>query len=82
MDLELDKRILKTPLSGFDKDEAKKCLYLSKKGYFGNYVEDFEDISKLPFGTLGACEFRLNELFEEYELLDSENKYIPFGVKK
>lgn len=161
----MDKRILKTPLSGFDKDEAKKCLYLSKKGYFGNYVEDFEDISKLPFGTLrciedgffspdvdgkdlytfflpeewvapehsetyrpfsldefrskfpllsaitfrekddgivftlcflgysvykdndykfvtlGACEFRLSELFKEYELLDSEDKFVPFGVK-
>ena len=165
--MDLDKRILKNPLSGFDKDEAKMCLFLSKKGYFGNFVEDFEDVSKSPFGTLrymvdgffspdvdgndlytfflpeefvnpeppktyrpfnldefrskfpllsvitfrekdvgtvytqcflgyteyegfkdhepfvtlGSCEFRLNELFEEYELLDSENKYIPFGVK-
>lgn len=161
----MDKRILKNPMSGFDTDETKMCLYLSKKGYFGNYVEDFEDVSKLTFGTLrctvdgffspdengkdlftfflpeecvnpepseeyrpytleeflskfpllspitfrekdggivftlcflgysvykdndykfvtlGACEFRLSELFEEYELLDSENRYIPFGVK-
>lgn len=161
----MDKRILKNPLSGFDIDEAKRCLYVSKKGYFGNFVEDFEDISKSTFGklrcikdgffspcedgkdlytfflpeefvssepneeyrpytldefrskfpllstitfrekdtetvftlcflgysvyknndyepfvTLGACEFRLSELFEEYELLDSD-KFIPFGVK-
>lgn len=164
----MDKRILKKPLSGFDTDETKMCLYLSKKGYFGNYVEDFEDVSKLTFGTLrctvdgffspdengkdlftffipeecvnppepneeyrpftleefrskfpllssitfrekdtetvytfcflgyteykdndyepfvtlGACEFHLEELFKEYELLDSENKYVPFGVKE
>lgn len=161
----MDKRILKNPLSGFDTDEVKRCLYTSKKGYFGNFVEDFEDVHQLTFGTLkrtvdgffspdengkdlftfflpedwvspepeeeyrpytleeflskfpllspitfrekdggivftlcflgysvykdndykfvtlGACEFRLSELFEEYELLDSENRYIPFGVK-
>lgn len=161
----MDKRILKNPLSGFDVDEAKRCLYLSKKGYFGNFVEDFEDVSQQPFGTLrymvdgffspnedghdlytfflpedwvktepkedyrpftleefrskfpllspitfrekdggtvftqcflgyteteyhdpfvtlGACEFFLEELFEEYELLDSENKFVPFGVRE
>lgn len=162
----MDKRILKNPLSGFDTDEVKRCLYSSKKGYFGNFVEDFEDVSGLTFGTLrctvdgffspnekdlftffipedcvnppepseeyrpftleefrskfpllspitfrekdggivytqcflgytenkdncyepfvtlGACEFRLSELFEEYELLDSEDKYVPFGVKE
>ena len=158
----MDKRILKNPLSGFDTDEVKRCLYTSKKGYFGNYVDDFEDVSKLRFGTLkcikngalqpnedefylfflpedyvspepseeyrpytleefrakfpllsaitfrekdtgtvftlcflgyteaeyhepfvtlGACEFHLEELFEEYELLDSENKYVPFGME-
>lgn len=161
----MDKRILKNPLSGFDTDEIKRCLYTSKKGYFGDCFEDFNDLSKLTFGTLrclkngafspyengkelflfflpedyvspepseeyrpytleefrskfpllsvitfrekdggtvftfcflgysvyddndykfvtlGACEFRLSELFKEYELLDSENKYVPFGVK-
>lgn len=161
----MDKRILKKPMSGFDTDEVKRCLYTSKKGYFGNFVEDFEDVRQLTFGTLrctvdgffspdengkdlftffipedyvspepseeyrpftleefrskfpllssitfrekdggtvftlcflgysvyedndykfvtlGACEFRLSELFEEYELLDSENKYVPFGAK-
>lgn len=161
----MDKRILKNPLSGFDTDEVKRCLYTSKKGYFGNFVEDFEDVRQLTFGTLrctvdgffspdengkdlytfflpedwvshepeeeyrpytleefrskfpllspitfrekdggivftlcflgysvykdndykfvilGACEFRLSELFKEYELLDSENKYVPFGAK-
>lgn len=161
----MDKRILRNPLSGFDTDEVKRCLYTSKKGYFGSYVDDFEDVSKLTFGTLrctvdgffspdengkdlftfflpeecvnpepseeyrpytleefrskfpllspitfrekdggtvytfcflgysvykdndykfvtlGACEFRLSELFKEYELLDSENKYVPFGAK-
>ena len=162
----MDKRILKNPISGFDGTEARKCLYLSKKGYFGNCFEDFSDLSKITFGTLkclrngvfspsengnelfyfflpedyvspepneeyrpytleefrskfpllspitfrekdggivftlcflgytqyegfkdhdpfvtlGACEFRLSELFEEYELLDSD-KFIPFGVK-
>lgn len=158
----MDKRILKNPLSGFDTDEVKRCLYTSKKGYFGSYVDDFEDVRQLTFGTLrcvedglfspnedefysfflpedyvspepseeyrpfnldefkskfpllssitfrekdtetvftlcflgyteykdyepfvtlGACEYHLDELFEEYELLDSENKYVPFGVK-
>lgn len=162
----MDKRILKNPISGFDGTEAKKCLYLSKKGYFGNCFEDFSDLSKITFGTLkcfkngvfspsengqeffyfflpedyvgpepsetyrpytleefrskfpllsvitfrekdtetvftlcflgysvykdndyepfvtlGACEFHLEELFKEYELLDSEDKYVPFGVK-
>lgn len=162
----MDKRILKNPISGFDGTEAKKCLYLSKKGYFGSCFEDFSDLSKTTFGTLkcfkngvfspsengkeffyfflpedyvspepneeyrpftleefrskfpllspitfrekdtgtvytqcflgytenkdncygpfvtlGACEFFLEELFEEYELLDSEDKYVPFGVK-
>ena len=48
----MDKRILKNPLSGFDTDETKMCLCLSKKGYFGNCAEDFEDVSKLTFGTL------------------------------
>lgn len=52
----MDKRILKNPLSGFDIDEAKRCLYLSKKGYFGNFVEDFEDVSQQPFGTLRYME--------------------------
>lgn len=163
----MDKRILKNPLSGFDTDEVKRCLYSSKKGYFGDCFEDFEDLSKLTFGTLrymvdgafspcedgsdlytfflpedyvgpepseayrpytleefrskfpllstitfrekdtetvftlcflgysvykdndfepfvtlGACEFHLEELFKEYELLDSENKYVPFGTFK
>ena len=162
----MDKRILRNPLSGFDSDETKMCLYLSKKGYFGNFVEDFEDVHQLTFGTLrctvdgffspdengkdlftfflpeecvnpepseeyrpytleefrskfpllspitfrekdggtvytfcflgysvykdndykfvtlGACEFRLSELFEKYELLDSENKFVPFGTFK
>ena len=156
----MDKRILKNPLSGFDTDEVKRCLYTSKKGYFGSYVDDFEDVRQLTFGTLrcvedglfspnedefypfflpedyvspepseeyrpytleefrskfpllsvitfrekdggtvytqcflgyydyepfitlGACEFHLEELFKEYELLDSENKYVPFGVKE
>lgn len=161
----MDKRILKNPLSGFDADKAKMYLYSDKKGYFGSFVDDFDDISQLEFGTLriikdglfswngekfysfflpedyvspepseeyrpytleefrskfpllsaitfrekdtetvftfcflgyteyknndyepfvtlGACEFHLEELFEEYELLDSENKYVPFGTFK
>lgn len=163
----MDKRILKNPLSGFDTDEVKRCLYTSKKGYFGSYVDDFEDVRQLTFGTLryvvdgffspdengkdlftfflpedyvspepseeyrpytleefrskfpllspitfrekdtetvytfcflgysvykdndyepfvtlGACEFHLEELFKEYELLDSEDKYVPFGTFK
>lgn len=161
----MDKRILKNPLSGFDTDEVKRCLYTSKKGYFGSFVDDFEDVRQLTFGTLrcvedglfspdkvefysfflpedyvgpepseeyrpytleefrskfpllstitfrekdtktvytfcflgyteykdndyepfvtlGACEFHLEELFKEYELLDSENKYVPFGTFK
>ena len=164
MEIGLDKRILKNPLSGFDGGECSIFLYASSKGYFGNYIEDFEDLSKAKFGTLmrlkngsfspcedgtelytfflpeewvapehpetyrpfsldefkskfpllssitfrekdggivftlcflgysvykdndykfvtlGACEFRLSELFEEYELLDSD-KFVPFGVK-
>ena len=48
----MDRRILKNPLSGFDTDETKMCLYLSKKGYFGSYVDDFEDVRQLTFGTL------------------------------
>ena len=161
----MDKRILKNPLSGFDTDEVNRCLYTSKKGYFGSFVDDFEDVRQLTFGTLrcvedglfspnedefysfflpedyvspepseeyrpytleefrakfpllssitfrekdtgtvytfcflgyteykdndyepfvtlGACEFHLEELFKEYELLDSENKYVPFGTFK
>lgn len=164
MGLGLDKRILKIPLSGFDGGKNLIFLYASSKGYFGNCLEDFEDLSKAKFGTLmllkngsfspcedgkdlytfflpeewvspeppetyrpfsldefrskfpllsvitfrekddgtvytlcflgyteteyhepfvtlGACEFRLSELFEEYELLDSD-KFIPFGAKE
>lgn len=166
MAMGLDKRILKIPLSGFDGGKCSIFLYASSKGYFGNCLEDFEDLSKAKFGTLmrlkngsfspyedgkdlytfflpedwvkpepneeyrpytldefrskfpllstitfrekdtetvftlcflgysvyknndyepfvtlGACEFHLEELFKEYELLDSENKYVPFGVK-
>lgn len=45
-----DKRILKSPLSGFDFEEAKK--YIGTNGYFGNDVSDFFHINILKYNTL------------------------------
>lgn len=92
MEVGLDKRILKNPLSGFDIDEAKRCLYLSKKGYFGCSVDDFEDVSKLTFGTLrciedgffSPCEdgYELYTFFLPEEFVSSEpnEEYRPYTL--
>lgn len=88
----MDKRILKNPLSGFDTDETKMCLYLSKKGYFGSYVDDFEDVRQLTFGTLKCVEDGLfspdeDEFYsfflpEDYVSPEPSEEYRPYTLSE
>ena len=88
----MDRRILKNPLSGFDTDETKMCLYLSKKGYFGSYVDDFEDVRQLTFGTLKCVEDGLfspdeDEFYsfflpEDYVSPEPSEEYRPYTLSE
>ena len=90
--MELDKRILKIPLSGFDGGKNLIFLYASSKGYFGNCLEDFADLSKAKFGTLMRLKngsFSSNEdghdlytffLPEDWVLPETSETYRPFSL--
>lgn len=88
----MDDRILKNPLSGFDADKAKMYQYSDKKGYFGNFVDDFDDISQLEFGTLRIIkdglfswsgeEFYSFFLPEDYVSPEPSEKYRPYTLEE
>ena len=75
--MELDKRILKNPLSGFDTDKAKMYLYSEKKGYFGCYVDDFQDLRALPFETLRLIKDGFFSCDEDEEHMHLYSFFLP-----